>query len=65
VLTGDWLGLRTVLAESGVTLVADNVQVYQGVTSGGLDAVALAKSLLEVDGTIAHFKHRQKFLKIR
>ncbi len=37
VLTGDWLGLRTALAESGVTLVADNVQVYQGIASGGLE----------------------------
>jgi porin len=37
VLTGDWLGLRTVLAETGITFDADNVQIYQGVASGGLE----------------------------
>ena len=36
VLTGDWAGLRTSLANCGITFDADLVQVYQGVASGGL-----------------------------
>ena len=36
-LTGDWLGFRTALADSGVTLEADVTQFYQGVASGGLE----------------------------
>jgi porin len=35
-LTGDWLGCRSTLAESGITLDADVTQFYQGVASGGL-----------------------------
>ncbi len=34
-LTGDWGGLRSRLAQNGVTLDADVTQFYQGVTSGG------------------------------
>lgn len=36
-LTGDWLGQRTSLAESGITLDADVTQFYMGVTRGGLE----------------------------
>ena len=35
-LTGDWLGHRTALGQSGITLDADVTQLYQGVASGGL-----------------------------
>ncbi|MGH7167209.1 MAG: carbohydrate porin, partial [Nitrospiraceae bacterium] len=34
-LTGDWGGVRSRLAQAGVTLDADVTQFYQGVTSGG------------------------------
>ena len=37
VLTGDWCGYRDCMAECGITFDFDNVYVYQGVTSGGLD----------------------------
>lgn len=35
-VTGDWLGARNTLAQSGVTVFGDLTQYYQGVTSGGL-----------------------------
>ena len=37
VLTGDWHGWRSSLAEHGVTFQGDVTQYYQGVTSGGLE----------------------------
>ncbi len=36
-LTGDWLGHRSHLAESGITVQADVTQYYFGVTRGGLE----------------------------
>lgn len=36
-LTGDWLGQRTRLAESGITFQGDVTQYYQGVAHGGLN----------------------------
>lgn len=36
VLTGDWHGFRSLLAEHGITFQGDVTQYYQGVTSGGL-----------------------------
>jgi porin len=36
-LTGDWWGVRSKLAEKGVTFDMRLVQVYQGVLGGGLD----------------------------
>ncbi len=36
-LTGDWGGLRTTLAEHGVTLSVDLLQTYQAVVDGGRD----------------------------
>jgi porin len=35
-LSGDWAGLRTGLAESGITFFGDVTQYYQGMASGGL-----------------------------
>ena len=35
-LTGDWLGHRPALAQSGITFDADVTQFYEGVASGGL-----------------------------
>ncbi len=35
-LTGDWGGLRSALAERGLTFYGDITQYYQGVTTGGL-----------------------------
>lgn len=35
-LTGDWLGARSALADSGVTLQADNTSFYFGNTAGGV-----------------------------
>jgi porin len=35
-LTGDWLGTRSRLADSGLTLVADNTSFYVGNTTGGV-----------------------------
>src|SRR5205085_10195274 len=35
-LTGDWLGRRSSLRESGVTLDANAAQFYQGVAAGGV-----------------------------
>jgi porin len=37
VLTGDWLGRRSRLEESGITLDVSTTQFYQGVTAGGLE----------------------------
>lgn len=34
-LTGDWFGIRTQAAESGITFQGDVTQYYQGITSGG------------------------------
>jgi porin len=34
-LTGDWLGIRSCLAERGIMFTGDVTQYYQGVTSGG------------------------------
>lgn len=36
-LTGDWSGIRSQIAESGVTFQADVTQFYFGVTAGGVD----------------------------
>lgn len=36
-LTGDWLGLRTTLADRGVSFDVSSTQYFQGVTSGGLE----------------------------
>lgn len=36
-LTGDWLGVRTSLAESGITFQADLTQFYMGNTTGGVE----------------------------
>ncbi|QDT63144.1 carbohydrate porin [Calycomorphotria hydatis] len=36
-LTGDWLGVRDMLAESGIVVQSSLTQFYQGVTSGGND----------------------------
>lgn len=36
-LTGDWGGWRTKLADRGVTLSVDLLQVYRGVVDGGVD----------------------------
>ena len=36
-LTGDWLGLRTTLADRGITFDISSTQFYQGVASGGLE----------------------------
>jgi len=35
--TGDWLGLRSLLRDGGVTFDFSTTQFYQGVTAGGLD----------------------------
>ena len=35
-LTGDWFGARSSLAESGVTVLADNTNFYFGNTAGGV-----------------------------
>lgn len=39
-LTGDWLGARPQLADSGVTVDANVAQFYMGAVSGGLDRSA-------------------------
>lgn len=39
-LTGDWFGLRTKLANSGVQLDMDNVHTFQSVSGGGLDSTS-------------------------
>jgi len=36
-LTGDWFGLRSMMARNGVQLDMDNVHTFQNVTSGGID----------------------------
>ena len=35
-LTGDWLGVRPCLADTGITFDADVIQFYQGVAHGGV-----------------------------
>ena len=39
-LTGNWGGLRTTLANSGVQVDLDNVHTFQSVSSGGLDSTS-------------------------
>src|SRR5262249_39377463 len=36
-LTGDWLGVRSCLAQQGIMFTGDVTQYYQGVASGGTD----------------------------
>lgn len=54
-LTGDWLGMRSTLAESGISFNADVTQFYMGVVDGGVErdfnAVGHADYVINLDSS--------------
>lgn len=56
-LTGDWGGLRTKAADTGITVDAKVLQFYQGVTSGGRNTNweygGLVDTVISIDGSKA------------